>query len=304
MRQKKGLLFFEKKNQKTLACGPLIFLHVPKCSGIAVAQALLNVERPTTVFFGFDLAFFGGFRDFESISPENRAFIHLSADSLPRNVSFVRAHMSLSTLRTAYPSGRFMTVLREPVSRLLSHFAFWRGFPADDTASWGGWAARSGLAQGPLEEFLAAPSIACQIDNVATRLLLWPHALIPDDAMIDPANDAALLRLALARLRSLDFADVVENPDFYANLGAWIGGTLSPERANETEGLPPALRTSLDRELTPRAGALLAARSRLDLALWCDVLHAWAPTCDVDAVRQTALLRATARTARLLAGAG
>jgi hypothetical protein len=304
MRQKKALFFFEKKNQKTFARGPLVFMHVPKCSGIAVAGALLAVERPPTIFFGFDLAFFGGFRDFESVSPANRAFIHLSPDSIPRDVNFVRAHMALSTLRTAYPGGRFMTVLREPVTRLLSHFAFWRGFPADDTAAWGGWAARAALAQGPLEAFLGAPSIACQIDNVATRLLLWPHALIPDDGMIDPTDDAALLRLAMARLRSLDFVDVVENPDFYANLGAWVGGTLRPERCNETESVPPALRTSLKRELTSRAGALLAARSRLDLALWREVVRARDPACDVDALRQTALLRAAARTALLLAGAG
>jgi hypothetical protein len=304
MKRKKDLFFFEKKNQKTFAPGPLIFLHIPKCSGIAVSAALLAVERPPRVFFGFDRAFFGGFRDFESVSAENRAFIHLSPDSIPRDEKFVRAHMALSTLRTAYPAGRFMTVLREPVTRLLSHFAFWRGFPADDTAAWGGWAARSGLAHGPLAAFLSAPAIACQIDNVATRLLLWPHKLIPDDAMIDPAHDATLLPQALTRLRSLDFVDAVENPDFYANLGAWIGGTLNPGRFNETENLPPALRTRLDQELTPRAGAWLAARSRLDLALWHNVLRARAPSLDVSALRQAALLRGAARTALLLAGAG
>jgi hypothetical protein len=301
----KKAFFFEKKKQETFANFsdlPLIFLHIPKSSGIAVTHALLTVERPPRVFFGFDQAFFGGFTDFESVAPENRQYIHLSPETLPRDEQFVRAHMSLSTLLAAYPQGRFVTVLREPVSRVLSHFAFWRGFSAPQDAAWGSWATRHEGARGTLEAFLQAPMLACQVDNVATRLLLWPHKCIPDDGMIDPAHDAILLAAAKSRLARLDFVDVIENPGFYDNLSAWIGAKLLPGRFNETEGLPAALRTRLDRELTPRALALLAARSRLDLALWQSVLAARAPHLDAAALRQAALLRGTARTALLLAG--
>jgi hypothetical protein len=293
--------FFEKKKQKTFE--NLVYLHIPKCSGIAVTYALLDAIRPPRVFFGFDRAFFGGFDDFDTVAPENREFIHLTHHTLPPDERFIRAHMSLSTLRAAYPHGRFMTVLREPVCRILSHYAFWRGFSADQNAAWGAWATRSGLARNNLESFLDAPTIACQIDNVATRLLLWPHPLIPDDAMINPAHDAALLKAARASLASLDFADAIENPSFYANLSRWIGAPLQPSRHNETETLPPAVRTRLDTELTPRAATLLASRSRLDLALWQTILRTQAPGLDIDTLRHEALLRGTARTALLLAGA-
>jgi hypothetical protein len=73
---------------------------------------------------------------------------------------------------------------------------------------------------------------------------------------------------------------------------------------NETETIPPALRMRLDTALTPRAQALLAERSRLDLALWRHVLAARAPDTDADALRATVLQRATARAALLLAGVG
>ncbi len=302
---KKNSFFFEKKKQKTFARLPdlpLVFLHIPKSSGIAVSQALLQAQASGRNYFGFDRAFFGGFSDFASVPAENRAHIHLSPESLPRGETFVRAHMALSTLRTAYPDAQFITVLREPTVRLLSHFVFWRGFSAAQDAAWGGWAARSGLARGTLEAFLAAPEIACQIDNVATRLLLWPHPLIPDDGPIDPAHDATLIAEATARLLGLDFVDVVENPAFHANLAAWLGTAPSHARMNETEAVPTALRTPLDEELTPRAADLLAARGRLDLVLWHAVLRARAPGLDAETLRVAAVRRGTARAALLLSG--
>jgi hypothetical protein len=100
-----------------------------------VSQALLAAQQDGRNYFGFDRAFFGGFSDFASVPAENRAYIHLSPDSLPRGETFIRGHMALSTLRAAYPDAQCMTVLREPTVRLLSHFVFWRGFsPAQDAA--------------------------------------------------------------------------------------------------------------------------------------------------------------------------
>jgi hypothetical protein len=280
----------------------LVFLHIPKTAGIAVSYALIVAERPPRVLFGFDRAFFGPFSDFDSVPAENRAFIHLSPDSIPRDEKLVRAHMALSTLRAAYQGARFMTVLREPVCRLLSHYVFWRGFTAEQDAAWGGWAAYSGLARGPLEDFLADGNIACQIDNVATRLLLWPNVLIPEAAMIDPRHDEALIEQARVRLCGLDFVDAVENPYFDANLATWLGAPPARTRMNETLPMPLALRTRLDQELTPRAQSLLAARSRLDLALWNWVLQNRAPDVDAVALRVNVVQRGTARAAALLAG--
>jgi len=274
----------------------LIFLHIPKTAGIAISSALLAAARPPRVFFGFDRAFFGGFSDFDSVPQENRGYIHLTPHTIPRDETFVRAHMALSTLRAAFPDGRFMTVLREPVCRLLSHFVFWRGFSAEQDRGWGGWAARSGLARGSLAAFLQAPEVACQIDNVATRLLLWPHPAIPADGMIDPVDDAALVEAARARLAGLDFVDFVENPAIYANLAVWLGTDVAPAaRLNASAAMPAGLRTRLEGELTDRACASLAARCRLDLALWESVVER-----DGAAVRLAALTRGVARVAGLL----
>jgi hypothetical protein len=301
MQRSKGQAFKKPVFFLMPARAPLVFLHIPKTAGIAVSSALLTAERPSRVFFGFDRAFFGGFSDFASVPAENRAYIHLTPESIPRNETFVRAHMALSTLRAAYPGGRFMVVLREPVCRVLSHFVFWRGFTAEQDQGWGGWAARSGLARGSLEAFLEAPDVACQIDNVATRLLLWPHTAIPENGMIDPAVDAELIAAAEARLDFVDFVDFVENTGIYANLAAWLGADIgAPARLNESGCMPDGLRVCLDGQLTARACVSLAARSRLDLALWEAVVRRRG--CEVGWARGAALAKGVARVARLLEG--
>ena len=53
-----------------------------------------------------------------------------------------------------------------------------------------------------LLEFLTSAQIACQTDNVAVRMLLWPHPLIPDDDFTREENDEVLIELALASLEA------------------------------------------------------------------------------------------------------
>ena len=277
-------------------------MHIPKTSGIATALAIVDAVRPPRTFFGFDRAFFGAFDQFDTIAPETRRFIHFSPDTLPRDEPVVRAHMALSTLRAAYPTGRFMTVLREPRCRLLSHYLFWRGFLPAQLEPWGAWANYSRIAEQPLAAFLTDPRIACQTDNVATRLLLWPNAAIPPDRFIDPQHDAALIAQATDALARLDFADLTENPAFTENLAAFLA-TPPPvlARHNETPALPPDLRMPAARALSRDALAALRDRSRLDDALWRG-LATTQGLSEPGHLAEDALLQGVARFANLLAG--
>ncbi len=274
---------------------PLVFMHIPKTAGIAVADALVQAADPPRCLFGFDLAFFGSFTDFDTVGSENRGFIHFGPATIPLGERLVRAHMSASTLRAAYGGGQFVTVLREPVCRLLSHFVFWRSFPPAALADWGGWAGRMALARGPLAAFLESPEIACQIDNVALRLLLWPHERIPDGGFIPPEEDAGLLDAARASLARFDHVGIAEAPDFWARLAAWLGRDFTPQRVNETPNLPPDARLDLAAELTSEAWARLEARTRLDRVLWTETLA----RADAAAIAEQARGRTIARLAAL-----
>jgi hypothetical protein len=269
---------------------PLIFMHIPKTAGIAICDALVQAVRPTRVFFGFDLAFFGPFDDFASVDPATRGFIHTTPETLPPGEKLVRAHMSLGTLRAAYPDGQFLTVLREPVSRILSHFLFWRGFSDAQIREWGGWAAVMRLAQGDLAGLLESPAAACQIDNVALRLLLWPNPAIADGGFIPPAEDAALLLQAQAALRGFSFSAAQEDPGFWPALSAWLGRPFAAASRNVTPPLPAERRLDLAAALTPGCRDLLRQRTRLDRVLW-DMLRGGADDGFGERIQQATISR-------------
>jgi hypothetical protein len=194
-----------------------------------------------------------------------------------------------------------MTVLREARSRLLSHWMFWRAHRDEQLTTLGSWAGYVQKATAPLVDFLEDRAIAAQVDNIAVRLLLWPHAAIPVDSHIDPRDDAALLREALVKLEEMDFVDIVEDPDFEPFLSSWLGAPFTMERLNETMPIPEERRTPLWREFTPSAMDALARRSRLDDALWMHVAERRMPRAQAECLREVARAQSAARHAMLMA---
>jgi hypothetical protein len=194
-----------------------------------------------------------------------------------------------------------MTSLREPISRLMSYWTYWRSYTDADLEGSGRWGdvIRDGGRQ-TLASFLSDPALACQTDNVVARMLLWPHRLIPDGGFIDPGDDAVLLREAQAKLRAFDFADIVELPDRSA-LASWLGKPLGQSRANETKPVPAALRTELYQELTPKALDRLDACTRLDIELWRLIGSDYLSPPELERIRAHTLLLTAARHASLLA---
>jgi hypothetical protein len=278
-----------------------VFIHVPKTSGTALRAGLEAALEPRWSLEALDASLFGGFQDFDSMAPEIRRLIYLNADALPRGATFVSGHLAASTAERGYGDAQLVTLIREPQSRILSHWLFWRAQPEQHLAPWGGWASIVRKAARPLEQFLADPALACQLDNLHVRLLLWPHKLIPDDGFIAERHDQTLVGEALARLGRFAFADLVENPRLRDSLESWCGRAVSHVRANETLPVPRQLRSPLHRELTPRALELLEACCRLDLMLWAALARARLPDLDIERLRARTLSQAVARHAWLMA---
>ena len=188
-----------------------MFMHMPKTAGTAVAQGLKAALSPAATAEGFDRMLFGAFDGWDAVEPEARRQVFMSPAAMPSDVPLVAGHFAWSTLREAYPDGRFMRSGREPVARLLSHWVYWRQVPDAPMRPWGGWKAYVDKARSSLEAFLDDPAIAPHTDNMMTRFLLWPDARVPVSGFIAPGDDRRLLRLAQKRLRGFDFIDVVEN---------------------------------------------------------------------------------------------
>jgi hypothetical protein len=274
---------------------PLAFMHVPKTSGTSLRTALqecLDVHQPAP---GFDATAFGGFRDFATVSPALMRDVYIG-DRLPDlGAAFVTGHIARSTLSARRPRVQLLTVLREPRSRLLSHWLFWRGLTDEQLLGWGRWADVIRIARRPLADFLADPAAAGNTDNMAVRMLVWPHPDIPADGFIDRGADRRIVSAALEAVGSFAFADIVENPSLAANLRRWLGRPLEYRQLNETPRLDPALRTSLGRELTQEAFELLDARCRLDRQVWLTLALGSTRPGAMHALAERTILRNVAR---------
>lgn len=245
---------------------PLAFMHIPKTSGTALTAGLREVLPSTAYKWVTNRGIFGAFQSFETISPELRQTIF---EVLPRTngIDFVAGHMTYSTFIQGRPAARFMTVLREPRSRILSLQMFWRSYSDEALRPWGAWGRVVRLSRRPLVEFLNNPEAACQTDNVAVRMLLWPHPPVPDDGFIDSASDERLASEAAARLKAFDFVDVIENPGLEDNVRGLLARPFVYRRVNETL-VRLESQVPLEEELTGEALILIEQRSRLDRKLW------------------------------------
>jgi hypothetical protein len=277
-------------------------MHIPKTSGSSLIASLAASLAPGRVVRGYDRSIFGAFAGFDTLAPEIREMVLYGEPCAPSDTALLAGHMSLSTLRAAYPPSAVLTVLREPVSRLLSHWLYWRHFDDGALAGWGGWADYVRKSRGSFATFLGDPTLACQTDNLAVRMLLWPNRQIPEAGFIDPASDRSLLRDAEAALGSLDFVDVVENPGLEGALRGWLGGGFVYARENEAAEMPAAMQSPLHREFTARAQSLLHQRSRLDLLLWRRVCARHAGEAGTTDVRERTIMAKVARYGALLGG--
>ncbi len=280
---------------------PLLFLHVPKTAGSALIGAL-SAALDTNTVHGFDRLIFGGFADFASMAPARRGQIvgapaNTHGLTLPPDARWVAGHLAYSTLRAAYPHARIITILREARARIVSHFLFWRAQNPADLADFGTWRHQVGKARSPLAALLTDPILAAQFDNMALRLLLAPHPLIPQAGFISPRHDSALLTEAQARLAHLTFLGTVEMPDLPATLGRRLGLDLHIPVQNQTPAMPPDQRGDLSAELAACAPHL-AERARLDNQLWAWAMAAHGLPANPDAAWHRALPRFT----RLFAG--
>ncbi len=242
-------------------------MHIPKCFGTSLTDGLASAVQPPRALTGFDRVLFGAFDAFDSFDDITRAAVYAAPEALP-DADLIAGHFALSTLQARYGHAQLMTVLREPVSRLLSHWLFWRGHDDGRLAGWGAWGEVVRLSRLPLGVFLSDARVACQTDNQAIRMLLWPHALIPEGGFIAHEHNAALIGEALDRLSVFNFVDVAESPELPDRLQGWLGRPFVLRRRNETPAVPAHSRRPLDRELSDAALERLHECCRLDQQLW------------------------------------
>ncbi len=248
---------------------PKCFLHIPKSAGESIHSALYATLPPGSLApRRLDSSVFCGFDDFARLRPDARRLIAANLDEVQalREYRAVSGHFSLPTLLRISDAPSIATVLREPRSRLLSLFMYWR-IPgiSDLLAPY----RASEYAHRPLSEFLSTSLLAPAIDNQVCRMLLHGDRRLPPSAFAVQADIDSIARDAIERLDTLGFVGVLElGDDIWHGLGRMFGIKLEPLRLNMTEEVSVIPVRLGDELLTAEALDLLEQRNAADLLVY------------------------------------
>jgi len=280
---------------------PLAVMHIPKTAGTSVVTGISQTLQTNDEVRGIDRLLLGAFDRLSEFDDEIARTIHLDESKMPES-KLIMGHFSYHTLTSRYPRAQLLTFLREPLSRLLSHWVYWRCMSDEYLVRWGSWRDCIKLSRGTLKDFLTDQRIACQTDNLATRMLLWPDERIGNDSFITRDQDSRLLRDALNRLNSFAYSDIIENPQFHQNLSRWFNTDLPMMHLNPTARVPENMRIRLDKELDQETLSLLDDRCRLDAKLWSLLAIRRLPKgANIPSLQRQVTMRSIARYGALLA---
>ena len=247
---------------------PVYFLHIMKTAGTSLVNALGSVA-------GERLCLTQMFLDYLPFVP----------DPVLQGAALVAGHLGYGAVPLLAPGTRVVTVIREPVSRVLSHYSHLRRDPAvvDQTAELS------------LEDFVRSPRWRPLVENFQARHLVhdvdvagaWEtfsparrlaelgppfpaHDHLPLQFLLDygPLALAAdeLAAVALARLDSLDLVGVTEDlRSFHAALLAhWGRPAQDSDLPRDNVGVAPLGRS----EVAPDLLEEIQAANQVDLALY------------------------------------
>lgn len=215
---------------------PLVFMHLPKCGGTSLSEALYAavpiqnrigvIDAQSTrraaalLHFGHDCPFLchddlpHGHHTFAL----RRALLlqHMCWDSL-----LIHGHLLFSetALRVFGSRYRLITMLRDPAERMISNYRM---------------AHRAGLAAPDFDLYLETP-LAGQHARVYLRYLSGQNSP-------DPGDFDRLADLAIARLERFDLIGFLDRlPDFIAAFRKLTGAALRIPVHNRAEDRPPGL---------------------------------------------------------------
>lgn len=230
------------------AARPLLFLHIPKTAGTSMLTGLRNMFGDGRVL-----------RLTGAATLAAQPIDDIVAAGLD-GVSCVAGHVPVYLLRHHLTRFRPFTILRNPVSRVLSLYRFLRRAEPQELA-------RLGLRHGfGLEDFLAGtePELVAQINNGMCRMLGGDESAFAVDG--GPVHDdPAMLEHSVEVLRRADFGlaeAMAASRGLFGRIWS-LPGELDAAMDNTTDGA--------DEVYAPALLAQIVARNQLDLAL-----YAWA----------------------------
>jgi hypothetical protein len=207
--------------------------------------------------------------DPDAIDPIWRDKMVVGDDELHELSGFdlVMGHFSLPLLRRITAPSLISTVLREPRSRLLSLYTYWR--LASEQPAWRGWS-MADYAWRPLDDFLGGSVAAGETDNLVCRMLIGDDDRIPLHGFIASDDAPGVASRAIEALDSLGFVGVLElGESMWNGISAFFDVSLAPVEVNTTEDWRLASAASgTEFAITQQTLDLLETRSAADMIVY------------------------------------
>ena len=247
-----------QRHESELAC---VFLHLPKTGG-------------TTLHHHFSTHFTP-----EETCPERFSNLQSYSPDELGQWRFFSGHFNADEIRRIPRPLFIVTVLRDPIERLLSNYYFWKRHKADYIEQLGS-AALQITKAGTLLDFLSNdhPHIFPTATNWMTSQLAGAvfatpdgYALMRDGEQIGWLSEAQLFSSALRNLLSFDvIGDISQLADIYGGVAQKFGMAPLTEvaRLNTREGEHELLDPYIPEEITPEIQSLLEEKTRLDRMLY------------------------------------
>ena len=258
------------------------YLHVPKAAGSSATDAIRRAVLATAEREGravsicpevMDRTLYGSFNEYDQLAAKPREMIFTGPPRELARHDVIVGHFSAASLGHGRHGDDLAVMLREPRARLISHYAYWGGWSEAEHASWDPYDGSRRAAALAWPDFLAEATIASQIDNVAARLLLAPHPLIPADGFIADRDFEQLRDEALTAVDRFGLVDAIEHgADCWSRLGRWAGLEIHVGHHNVTENAPADPERWVLAE-SPAAMSALAARTAIDRELWLTAMR-------------------------------
>ena len=227
---------------------PIAFMHIEKTAGTSLTDFLERRFSPVLIRSRPSNA---DEADTEDRHPSTRSY------------TMVHGHYALPFIQTHEPERQVVTILREPGSRLLSCYYYWRSrqlsSAVDDVNEATVLAGRVGLL-----DFLRCsdPVVVDQIDNVYTRRLTGLDIPAHDGLSGDVALD--IVDRALAALDSLAFVGITERfPESIMLLSERFG--LVPPRHAPRVNISKQNEDDLPQDYKPVPRETITAEIRAEL---------------------------------------
>ena len=246
---------------------PLVFLHMPRCAGTAFCRGIVQALKPQKYYYGIDWHEICDRKTYNLFSDDIKRTVFIDCEDMPLDADLVAGHISYNFLRQRYPLGTFITFLREPITRVISHWLQIRS-ASSDIAELGKISEFEQRCRGPLRNILIEMDDKGIMDNLMLRLLVIDHPKAHPFKAIKTEDDNELFELALKNFSDFDYIDFHENPNLHVNFGEWLGRPFNWPYENQLPDIPDKLKSSLYDELNDETLALLHQRTRLDLKLW------------------------------------